>query len=375
MTTQELQTFAQLVRTEADTLLDTWRSEVTKLPSAKGLSIPVLNDHIPALLEEVATAFETRTDKSITQAMEEGTPTEHGVQRYANGFDLMEVVAEYSILRRCLHDLAVERQLRMAGSGFHILNRIFDEAIGMAVKAYAEQRAAEVLARRQEYLSFVAHDLRAPLNAIALGSSALEVMIPAQGEAADVVRTLHRNVVHLKDLVHRVMEENINVVSNIGVPLEAQDLDLHTLVGSLIQDLHPEGSSDKVVLDNAVPTKLMVHADVSLIRRVLQNLIGNAIAFTPNGTITIGAQAREEDEVVECWVSDTGKGIAPHLLGKVLQKGAHDDSHADGKGLGLAIVKAFVEAHGGAVHAESEEGKGATFRFTLPARAGSDAVK
>src|SRR5689334_17026387 len=99
MTGQELKQFAYLLRKEAGTLLSVWRNEVAKLPSAQHLPIPVLNDHIPALLEEIAVAFETRSDESITEALIEGTPVAHGEQRVADGFDIVEVVAEYNILR------------------------------------------------------------------------------------------------------------------------------------------------------------------------------------------------------------------------------------------------------------------------------------
>jgi two-component system phosphate regulon sensor histidine kinase PhoR len=369
MTGQELQLFAHLVRKEARTVLTTWREEVAKLPSARHLSVPVLNDHIPALLEELAVAFETRSDVSITDALIEGTPVAHGEQRVADGFDVVEVVAEYNILRGCLHDLAVAKGLNMAGRAFHILNRVFDGAIGLAVESYATQQALEVLHRREEYLAFVAHDLRTPLNAISLATGVLEAGLPegeVTGESAQMIRTLQRNVGQLQAMVRKVLEENTNLETEIGVKLELRNFDLWPLVEGLIHDLRPVGGSGSTVLSNEVPDDLVVFADASLLRRVFQNLIGNAITYTPRGTITIGARARGEDDLVECWVSDTGRGIPAHLLGQVFQKGEGDNERVESSGLGLAIVKAFVEAHSGSVHAESAEGQGTTFRFTLP---------
>ncbi|HXU65074.1 MAG TPA: ATP-binding protein, partial [Polyangia bacterium] len=101
--------------------------------------------------------------------------------------------------------------------------------------------------------------------------------------------------------------------------------------------------------------------------RVLGNLLGNAIKFTPaGGAIRLSAERRERMVVVT--LSDEGPGIPPDQLGEIFQpyrRGA--DVAVPGKGLGLYISRALVEAHGGALTVESAPGQGSTFRFTLPA--------
>ena len=366
---QELIRLAQLIRQEAATLLATWRKEVRELPSARHLDIPTLNDHIPALLEELAEAFETRSDMSITEALVEGTPSDHGVQRLVDGYDIVEVVAEYNILRGCVHDLAVENDLDLSGDAFHILNRVFDGAIGLAVESYASQRAKEVQQRREEYLAFVAHDLRTPLNAISLAASVLGSNLPVESatdENAQMIKMLHRNVGHLQAMVSKVLEENTNLETEVGVKVELRRFDLWPLVEALIHDIKPVGGSGSTALINMIPGDLVVFADASLLRRIFQNLISNAITYTPRGEVRIGAKLTDNASTVECWVEDTGAGIAAHLLEQVFLKGEGDSERVESAGLGLAIVKAFVEAHKGEVHAESREGHGSTFRFTLP---------
>src|SRR5687767_15912054 len=110
--------------------------------------------------------------------MREASPPAHGLQRVQDGFDIEEVVAEYNILRGCIHDLAQANGLALQGEPFRILNRVLDGAIGLAVKTFAAERALEVRSRREEYLSFVAHDLRTPLNAISLATGVLELALP-----------------------------------------------------------------------------------------------------------------------------------------------------------------------------------------------------
>jgi len=123
---------------------------------------------------------------------------------------------------------------------------------------------------------------------------------------------------------------------------------------------------------NDVPDDLVAHADANLVRRVLQNLIANAIKYTPRGRITIGAREVEAG-AVECWVADNGMGISREMLARVFDKGETDPEGGGGLGLGLAIVKTFVEAHGGQVSVESREGEGSRFQFTLPQAAAARA--
>ena len=126
-------------------------------------------------------------------------------------------------------------------------------------------------------------------------------------------------------------------------------------------------------LVNVVPEDLAVFADASLLRRVFQNLIANAIRYTPQGVVVIGARDLGAAGAVECWVRDNGAGIPAAELEKVFDQLETDPENQDGVGLGLAIVKMFVEAHDGKVTVESKEELGSTFRFTLPAKRGSTA--
>jgi signal transduction histidine kinase len=102
---------------------------------------------------------------------------------------------------------------------------------------------------------------------------------------------------------------------------------------------------------------------------IFQNLISNAIDYTPNGEVIVGARKVKESASVECWVGDNGAGIPADRLEKVFDKLESDPDRRSGMGLGLAIVKQFVEAHGGQVSVESEPGRGSTFRFTIPSGA------
>jgi len=332
--------------------------------------VPTLNDHIPQLLAELASALRARSGETIAQALLEGSPPAHGLQRVKDAFDIEEVVAEYNILRGCIHDLAERNGLSMQGRTFHVLNRVLDGAIGSAVQSFATQKALEVQQRREEYLAFVAHDLRTPLSAISLSARVLELLLTRDRsetpETTQKFKTLNRNVQHLQDLIGKVLLENTNLETEVGVKLERRRFDLWPLVEALIFELHPVAGTDSTRLINAIPEDFVVYADASLLRRVFQNLIANAISYTPRGEIVIGASVTGEGGTAECFVRDNGEGIPEDRLRTVFDKHETDSEKQGGLGLGLAIVKTFVEAHDGVVTVESELGVGSIFRFTLP---------
>ena len=369
MSIESLDRLAVLILSERETLLRWWREQVRQLPSAKDLDVPTLNDHVPALLDELATALRDVADQTIAEALVEGSPPIHGLERYEHGFDIVEVVSEYNILRGCIHDLAEANGLSLSGKAFHILNRVFDEAIGLAIQTFATQQALEVQRRRDEYLAFVTHDLRTPLNAIALATRILELETATGQTAAEAERILsmlRRNVRHLESLIEKVLKESAHVQADMGMRLECRTFDLWPLVEAVIQDVKPVADTAGTSVFNRVPHDLLIYADASLLRRIFQNLLANAITYTPRGEVVIDAREVNPAGSIECLVSDNGSGIPKDRLDNIFKKLETDPQKQGGTGLGLAIVKSFVEAQGGTVTVETMEGVGTTFRFTLP---------
>jgi two-component system, OmpR family, phosphate regulon sensor histidine kinase PhoR len=145
-----------------------------------------------------------------------------------------------------------------------------------------------------------------------------------------------------------------------------RSFDLWPVVERLISDsaLMAEASGTQIV--NRVPDDLVVYADAGLLQRILQNLVSNAVKYTPHGVVTIDAKDLPDENSIACWVSDNGAGIPEDMQQKIFDKGETDTERNDGEGLGLAIVRTFTPAHGGIVSVESALGAGSTFRFTLP---------
>jgi signal transduction histidine kinase len=351
---------------EHDAILQRWRGQVRTLDSAKHLDTPTLNDHIPGWLRVFAGKL-LAFGQADAPAAASG-PVAHGVQRFDDGFDIEEVVAEYNILRDCVYEFAESQGIELRGESRRVVDGAFDESTGIAVKSFAESQAHEVERRRVEHLAFIAHDLRTPLSAITYAAAILERRVPPDVRDADISRllkTLTRNARQLDTLVTHVLQENTQLLTELGIKVERRTFDLWPVVETLNQDLHALADKSATRLVNEVPDDLELTADATLVRRILQNLATNAIGYAPGGEVAIGARDPGDGQPVECWVRDNGAGIPASRLDSIFRP-LETDPAREGTGLGLAIVKTFVEAHHGTVTVESVEGRGATFRFTLP---------
>jgi len=365
----QLVALASVLRDQKATLFARWQRVVCELPGAARLDGPTLRDHIPQFIDEMIASI-GRLEEEVVGHGGAGSPLEHGIQRLAAGFDIKEVVVEYNVLRGAVLDVAEEAGLRLSAEETRVINSVIDDAIAWAVDSFAREQAVELQRRREENFAFIAHDVRTPLNAISLTATMLaEDLKPDDHESADMLRVLQRNVKRIDALIRRVMAEEKNLTLVDGLNLARREIDLWPLVHGLIQDLRPVADAARIEFRNLVPRDLTVYADADSLVRVFQNLVGNALKFAPGGVIEIGA--KEQGAVAECWVADNGVGIAPERIHRIFDKLETDpDPKLAGFGLGLAICKQVVEAHGGEISVESEAGRGATFRATIPISTG-----
>jgi two-component system, OmpR family, phosphate regulon sensor histidine kinase PhoR len=367
----DLNRFAAAIHDRREWLLQEWRGQVRRLPTARNMDEPTLNDHIPPLLDQLASALVAGRTESVLDLELEHSPQIHGSQRLRAGFDIVEVVAEYNILREILHSLAERERIEMSADISRILNRILDGAIALAVDTYAKEKAMEMQQRREEHLSFVMHDLRTPLSAMHTAGQILEKSLAPEAKTERVKNMLalmQRNSDRVNALLRMATQEQNNMAASLigDLKVEPREFDLWPLVESLIHDLLPLSQSIPVRIVNAVPPDLVVIADAVLVNQVFQNLLSNAIKYTASGQIVLGAEYFEG--CVRCWVKDTGAGIPPERVEKIFEKFETDPKRKDGQGLGLAIVKQIIEAHDGEVAVKSVLGQGSTFTFTLPGK-------
>jgi signal transduction histidine kinase len=218
---------------------------------------------------------------------------------------------------------------------------------------------------RRNLVADVAHELRTPLTSV-LGS--LEAMRDGVAEPTPAfLESAYDEALLLKRLVNDLQELSLAEAGQFH--LDRQPVALSGIVEGATHALAEQARAKDIALNVAVPSDLRVEVDSERIGQVLRNLLTNAIAFTPaRGRVEISA--RVSGEWVAVSVEDTGSGIAAEDLPFVFERFYRADKSrtraTGGAGLGLAIAKQWVEAHGGTIRVESEQGRGTRFTFTLP---------
>ena len=358
---------AEVFRLSQHEIIEEWTAHASELLRELHLDRLTLKDHLPDLVAEITRDLAQNREGTISGSQTRGSPPVHGVQRFHDGLDVGEVVAEYNLLRVAFITVAERHGLYLVGDAMRMINQRIDEGVRMAVTSFAAQQALIRKEQEDEHLAFVAHDLRTPLNAVALLVDELAHQLDEKASAAtsEIFEIVRRNLQRVEDLIRKVLETKaVRPAQGSSFRPEFRTFELWPLVQRLILDLQAVSSKHDIKVVNEIPRALTVCADAGLISQVFQNLLGNAFKYAARGRITVSAQ--EGGGAVACVVHDDGAGIPREMLGKVFDKLATDPEKA-GTGLGLAIVKQIVEAHGGIVTADSVEGAGATFSFTIPA--------
>lgn len=265
------------------------------------------------------------------------------------------------------HQGELARTLKALDNSNIVLRRTQRELIG------ARQQAELARAMKEQFAANVSHELRTPLNLI-LGFSEImslsaEVYGSVQWPATlkQDVNQVYRSARHLLGLIDDVLDLSRFEIAGFTLNKERVPLSpLLTETAEIARDLFHDRP---VRLETAIPVDLpTAEVDGIRIRQVLLNLLTNAARFTEQGVVQVNAYTADDQVFVH--IRDTGPGISqdklPYLFNEFYQVDRSLSRKQGGAGLGLAISKRFVEAHGGRIWVESEQGRGSTFSFSLP---------
>ncbi len=250
--------------------------------------------------------------------------------------------------------------------------------------AQARDLAETANKMKSEFLANMSHELRTPLNAI-IGFSELmagEMFGPMgtavyKGYASDILLSGR----HLLQIINDILD--ISKIEAGKMQLNVEDVGIGEMVASCRRAILPRASKAGISVNIDIPSDFQFAADATFLKRMLLNLLTNAVKFTPSGgTVTVGArqlgEMQERSRMIEITVIDTGIGMSPAQVEIALLPfrqvdGSLSRQH-EGTGLGLPLARSLAELHGGKLVVESELGVGTTVRITLPPKPPGDWV-
>lgn len=245
-----------------------------------------------------------------------------------------------------------------------------DDVQVLAVEELDEERRLlrQAIRARDDVLAVVSHDLRNPLNTIAMAVEHLMLdKLPDEDRfqcAAAIERAVQRAARLISDLL------DIHRLEQGALPMELRAVDPSTIVRGIVEDYRIASDRSRVALTAEIADSVgQVLADPDRLHQVLDNLVSNALRHTTcGGRVTVRVEPTEDGARFS--VADTGPGIPaaelPRLFDRYYQVNRKDKR---GAGLGLAIVKGVVDAHGGTISVECPPEGGSVFAFTVPALA------
>lgn len=225
---------------------------------------------------------------------------------------------------------------------------------------------------KNEILGTVAHDLKNPLGVILGRTEMLKELISTGASSSGVVA----QVDHIRDATKRLTTMVDHLISDamadaFDITIRREPVDVAALVKEVAEANQPLAVNKQQAIHVTAPANIVTMCDTDRIREAIDNLISNAIKYSPiGGKITVAVSHEGHDTIIR--VSDEGAGLSPEDLGRLFGRfqrlSAKPTAGESSTGLGLSIVKRIIDMHGGEVTAESDgPGKGSTFTITLPA--------
>ena len=284
------------------------------------------------------------------------------------GYDLKPLVEQVQI-----NSEAVDQILSKGERAFavHVQSVGTEPKRGVLIRANEITELQRLGRARRDFVANISHELRTPVTSLQLLLDTItEEALDDKAFVLSLLGKMHLQI----DLLHQLTDElmDLALIESGQAPIKLIEIHAEELVKDAAEALRPQAELKGVRLSTALVSDSVVLADPQAIRKVLGNLVHNAIKFSSAGG-QVEIRVSPSGENVQFSVSDTGIGIPAVDLPRVFERfykvdraRARGADGLRGTGLGLAIAKHIVGAHGGNIWAESVEGKGSTFFFTLP---------
>jgi signal transduction histidine kinase len=372
---------AAVLEARADDIVTQWIEWIKRqvgTETVQSLPDTALRNHIPPVLAAIARYV--RTPIELVRAEVLGHLELHGHIRWEQGYRIEELLAEFDGLAQLVTDVvvteldhapasprAVAEVVTRVGAGLRSIGHV---TVSIYRRTESEHQR-EINRQLDEFARSIAHEIRGPLNAAALG-----VALLARAEVANDDRRRREHV----EIVQKSLARTVDLLDDLRILAMAQSarsegrqIDLQAAIQAMREELRGAAAKRNV--------QLMVQGDLPRVRVAsvpiqvaLMNVVGNAIKYSDSDKderwVRLSVARHPRDHMLdscELTVTDNGLGIPAEMHQSVFQRHVrlHPDV-AEGTGLGLAITRHLIQQHGGTITIESEVGEGTTVRFTLP---------
>jgi len=354
--------------------------ELTQAFNEMSLELKGLVDTISGDRARLATILDNMTDGVIMTDIEGNVLLANNATRKLfnikneSGKPLIEVVRDHEmdeVLKLCLQTAKTQAVQYESGASKKYIRAIAipisaDELSGVLLLLQDLTELRNLQTTRRELIGNISHEFRTPLASIkAMAETLHNGAVDDKETARDFLSRIDDEVERLTQIVAELTE--LSRIETGQAELRLEPVNLNLLIEEVTTQLSTQAERQQLIVERklAVDTR-PVQADKERIRQTIINLVHNAIKFTdPGGKITIATQVRSDSVIVD--ISDTGIGISKSDLPHVFERFYKGDRarSGGGTGMGLAIAKHVVEAHGGSIWVQSEEGRGSTFSFSL----------
>ncbi|WP_341731581.1 HAMP domain-containing sensor histidine kinase [Microcoleus sp. EPA2] len=394
----DIMDYSQLLTDKTDTILQNWIEAVSqdrKIESADTLPRSAIKNHIPHLLAAMATVLSEYQNSEIGIIIK--ASLDHGFLRAEQGYDPAEVAREYHLLRQVIFS-HIEAEL-LAGTttevvrAFRLIDSVVDEAIAQCFNSYVAQRLNELqqiqtqltltnqelnrlVSTHQDNLSYLAHELKTPLNSI-IGYSELFLR---QGKKQPEIKDTLPGIEHIERVLRngrqllRLINDALELArADAGkIQLQLRPTNVKALINTVVEIMQPMADAKglKLLITSDSAPKQVI-ADSQRLQQIITNLLSNAIRYTETGSIKLDCrQVGTENWTIV--ITDTGIGISPADKNRIFEpffqagEPSKQQFSPESTGLGLAIVSRLVKLLQGNIELISEIGVGSTFTVILP---------
>jgi signal transduction histidine kinase len=361
-------TLADILLAHRHDMLRLWMLAVRReAPETRGLSDADLTSNFPLLFDRLIRGLEGESPPPV---MPESRA--HAATRKRQGIGLPTLLREYTLLQQTIRTFAAEMLGAKPGdSESRTIDAILFRAVEEAVLTYTATKDAELAiakGRSERLIAALAHDIRTPLNAMALTLTLMEMKLGDRLDAEDRedMASMRAGITAVLDL-HRGILDQSKLASGQVVP-EPTAFALDVALANFVQVVQSLASYKGIAVVRDLTTGATVRTDKAMLQQVIGNLLSNAIRYTARGSITVRSRLGPEGARVE--VEDTGIGMSPEDQDRIFEEFFQVDETrraiGEGYGLGLTVARRMAILMGGELCVVSELGKGSTFSLTLP---------